>query len=108
MSESRNLSSQSQAMMSLNLQLRSTVMKSQAKAIDLDLRKLDAAQATERLNYVQVRSFKIVSAVATTSKLTLFIGISSRFLLQDRKRPNFMPPLVQTVIIQIQVDFEAS
>lgn len=53
LSESRNLSSQSQAMMSLNLQLRSTVMKSQAKAIDLDLRKLDAAQATERLNYVQ-------------------------------------------------------
>jgi dynactin 1 len=54
LSESRNLSSQSQAMMSLNLQLRSTVMKSQAKAIDLDLRKLDATQAIERLNYVQV------------------------------------------------------
>lgn len=52
-SESRNLSSQSQAMMSLNLQLRSTVMKSQAKAIDLELRKLDASQATERLTYVQ-------------------------------------------------------
>lgn len=53
LSESRNLSSQSQAMMSLNLQLRSTVMKSQAKAIDLELRKLDATQATERLTYVQ-------------------------------------------------------
>jgi dynactin 1 len=56
LSETRNLSSQSQAMMSLNLQLRSTVMKSQAKAIDLELRKLDATQATERLTYVQVRT----------------------------------------------------
>lgn len=72
MSESRNLSSQSQAMMSLNLQLRSTVMKSQAKAIDLDLRKLDAAQATERLNYVQVRSSKWPFAVATTPDITFF------------------------------------
>lgn len=53
--ESKNLTSQSQAMMSLQLQLQSTVVKAQAKAIDLELRKLDAQQATEHLSYVQVR-----------------------------------------------------
>ncbi|CAO3617130.1 unnamed protein product [Cunninghamella blakesleeana] len=52
-SEKHSLSSQSQAMMSLNLQLQSTVMKAQAKSIDLELRKLDAAQANDRLTYVQ-------------------------------------------------------
>ncbi|CEP09589.1 hypothetical protein [Parasitella parasitica] len=52
-SEKRTLSSQSQAMMSLNMQLQSTVMKAQAKSIDLELRKLDAAQANDRLSYIQ-------------------------------------------------------
>ncbi|ORZ03356.1 dynein associated protein-domain-containing protein [Syncephalastrum racemosum] len=51
--ERQSLSSQSQAMMSLNMQLQSTVMKAQAKAIDLELRKLEAAQANDRLNYIQ-------------------------------------------------------
>lgn len=53
--ENVNLSSQSQSMMSLNMQLQSTVMKAQAKAIDLELRKLEAAQANDRLSYIQVR-----------------------------------------------------
>ncbi|KAI7898739.1 dynein associated protein-domain-containing protein [Cokeromyces recurvatus] len=52
-SEKQTLSSQSQAMMSLHMQLQSTVMKAQAKAIDLELRKLDAAQANDRLNCIQ-------------------------------------------------------
>jgi dynactin 1 len=52
-SEKRTLSSQSQAMMSLNMQLQSTVMKAQAKSIDLELRKLDASQANDRLSYIQ-------------------------------------------------------
>ncbi|CAO3622239.1 unnamed protein product [Cunninghamella echinulata] len=51
--EKQDLSSQSQAMMSLNIQLQSTVMKAQAKAIDLELRKLDAMQATDKLSYIQ-------------------------------------------------------
>ncbi|KAI8092701.1 dynein associated protein-domain-containing protein [Halteromyces radiatus] len=51
--EKQDLSSQSQAMMSLNMQLQSTVMKAQAKAIDLELRKLDAMQATDKLSYIQ-------------------------------------------------------
>lgn len=41
-------------MMSLNMQLQTTVMKAQAKAIDLELRKLEAAQANDRLAYIQV------------------------------------------------------
>ncbi|ORZ00325.1 dynein associated protein-domain-containing protein [Syncephalastrum racemosum] len=52
-SQNVNLTSQSQTMMSLNLQLQSTVMKAQAKSIDLELRKLDAAQANDRLSYIQ-------------------------------------------------------
>ncbi|KAI8061430.1 dynein associated protein-domain-containing protein [Gongronella butleri] len=52
-SQQPDLSSQSQAMMSLNLQLQSTVMKAQAKTIDLELRKLDAMQATDKLVYIQ-------------------------------------------------------
>ncbi|CAG8589226.1 1725_t:CDS:10, partial [Ambispora gerdemannii] len=52
-SESKNLSSQSQAMLNLNFQLQSTVMKAQAKQIDLELRKLDAVQASDKLSYVQ-------------------------------------------------------
>jgi dynactin 1 len=47
------LSSQSQAMMNLNLHLQNSVTKAQAKAIDLELRKFDANQAIEHLTYVQ-------------------------------------------------------
>lgn len=52
-SEKLTLSSQSQAMMSLNFQLQTTVMKAQAKAIDIELRKLEASQANDRLNMIQ-------------------------------------------------------
>ncbi|RCI04140.1 hypothetical protein CU098_003200 [Rhizopus stolonifer] len=51
--EKMSLSSQSQAMMSLNLQLQTTVMKAQAKSIDIELRKLEATQANDRLNMIQ-------------------------------------------------------
>ncbi|CAG8570721.1 1450_t:CDS:10 [Paraglomus brasilianum] len=52
-SESNDFSSRSQAMLNLNYQLQSTVMKAQAKQIDLELRKLDATQASDNLAYVQ-------------------------------------------------------
>ncbi|KAG0655268.1 hypothetical protein C6P46_001082 [Rhodotorula mucilaginosa] len=51
--ESQNLTSQSQAMLNLNLKLQSTVLKSQVKAIDLELRELEARQAAEHLAIVQ-------------------------------------------------------
>lgn len=50
----QQLSSQSQAMLSLNMKLQNTVMKSQVRAIDLELRKLDAREAMERLMIVKV------------------------------------------------------
>jgi dynactin 1 len=53
-SESKNLSSQSQSMLDLNIKLQSRVLKAQAKQIDLELRKLDATQASENLAFVQV------------------------------------------------------
>lgn len=57
--ENMNLASQSQEMMSINMQLQSTVMKAQAKQIDLELRKLDATQANDRLSYIQVCTIPI-------------------------------------------------
>ncbi|KAG0047137.1 hypothetical protein BGZ83_007752 [Gryganskiella cystojenkinii] len=47
------LGSQSQAMLSLNMQLQKTAMKAQAKAIDLELRKLEALQASDNLELVK-------------------------------------------------------
>ncbi|KAJ1730456.1 hypothetical protein LPJ61_003000 [Coemansia biformis] len=48
-SEAATVSSKTQEMLSLNLQLRSTMMKTKAKAIDLELRRLEAEQAAEQL-----------------------------------------------------------
>lgn len=53
--QSQTLSSQSQAMLNLNLKLQSTVLKSQVKAIDLELRELEAKQAGEHLSIIKVR-----------------------------------------------------
>ncbi|KAI5478786.1 dynactin [Pseudohyphozyma bogoriensis] len=47
--ESQSLTSQSQAMLNLNLKLQSSVLKGQVKTIDLELRKLEAQQALEHL-----------------------------------------------------------
>ncbi|KAK4056088.1 hypothetical protein OIO90_002819 [Microbotryomycetes sp. JL221] len=51
--ESQTLTSQSQAMLNLNMKLQSSVQKSQVKAIDLELRKLDALQASTHLEIVR-------------------------------------------------------
>lgn len=54
-SESQSLTSQSQAMLNLNLKLQSSMLKGQVKTIELELRKLDAQQATEQLSIMKVR-----------------------------------------------------
>jgi dynactin 1 len=41
-------------MLNLNLKLQSTVLKSQVKAIDLELRELEARQAAEHFAIVKV------------------------------------------------------
>ncbi|TPX35279.1 hypothetical protein SmJEL517_g02234 [Synchytrium microbalum] len=48
------LSSQTQAMISLNLQLQSSAVKAQVKSIELELRKLEAQQALDHLDLVLV------------------------------------------------------
>lgn len=55
--ESQSLTSQSQAMLNLNMKLQNSVLKGQVKTIDLELRKLDAQQALEHLSIVKVRLF---------------------------------------------------
>ncbi|SMR41956.1 unnamed protein product [Zymoseptoria tritici ST99CH_1E4] len=59
--EASQLSSKSRAMMDLNTKLQSSAAKTQVKQIDLELRKLDAEQASEHLAIVQLflpESFK--------------------------------------------------
>jgi len=51
--ESESLTSQSQAMLNLNLKLQASARRGQVKTVDLELRKLDAAQATEHLAMVK-------------------------------------------------------
>lgn len=74
--ESQNLTSQSQAMLNLNLKLHSTVLKSQVKAIDLELRELEARQAAEHLAIVKVSVIchsvdRIVALICQTSRVAL-------------------------------------
>ncbi|KAJ1966411.1 hypothetical protein GGI12_000121, partial [Dipsacomyces acuminosporus] len=52
-SEVASISTKTQEMMSLNLQLRSTMMKTKAKTIDLEMRRLEADQATEQLRMTE-------------------------------------------------------
>ncbi|KAJ1896591.1 hypothetical protein LPJ81_004708 [Coemansia sp. IMI 209127] len=47
--EAATVSSRTQEMESLSLQLRSTILKTKAKTIDLEMRRLEADQATEQL-----------------------------------------------------------
>lgn len=52
----QQLSSQTQSMLSLNMKLQQTVSKAQVRSIDLELRKLEAKEAIERLMIIKVRS----------------------------------------------------
>jgi dynactin 1 len=51
-SEKASLSSQSQAMLNLNMKLQSTVVRNQSKAVDFEFRKFEAAQARQQLQMV--------------------------------------------------------
>lgn len=52
--ESKNQATQAAAALALNMKLQSTTTKNQAKMIDLEIKRLDAAQARELLNIVSV------------------------------------------------------
>ncbi|PWN90000.1 hypothetical protein FA10DRAFT_266522 [Acaromyces ingoldii] len=51
--DGKDLASQSQAMLNLNMKLQSSNLKSQAKTIDLELGKLDASQALSNLDMIR-------------------------------------------------------
>lgn len=52
--ETATLSTQSQAMLNLNLKLQNTALKTQAKAVDLDLAKLQAKVSRQQAEILQV------------------------------------------------------
>jgi dynactin 1 len=52
--EAADLSTKSRAMLDLNLKLQSSAAKTQVKTIDLELRRLDAQEASEHLGIVQM------------------------------------------------------
>ena len=56
-SESAAAASQTAAVMSLNLKLQSTASKTQARNIDLEVKRIEAREARELLGIVQVRSY---------------------------------------------------
>jgi dynactin 1 len=53
-------SKEAQSIMNLNLRLQSTAAKMQNKAIDIELKKLEATQLSEHLRIVQVSCSKLV------------------------------------------------
>lgn len=59
---------ESQAVMNLNLKLQSSAVKTLGKTIELELRRLEAAQLAEHLRIVQVRIWRIALYVADVRK----------------------------------------
>lgn len=65
--EADALAARSRAVLGLNLQLQLSAAKAQAKTIDLELRRLDAAQAAEHLAIVQVSRPPLLSLSLSSS-----------------------------------------
>ena len=90
------LSSQTKEMMNLNVQLQNTVLKSHAKAIDLELRKLDAMQAVEHLECIQPflpatffdRDADCIRSVLLFKRLSFKADLLCRFLEETLKSPS--------------------
>jgi len=55
--EAEELSARSRSMMDINMKLQLTAAKAQNKTLDLELGRMEAEEATEHLQIVQVRSF---------------------------------------------------
>jgi len=64
--KNEDLSSQTQNMISLNLQLQNSVMKAQSKAVELELKKLDLSQSEDHLKLL------MVSNIGSNDKYLLF------------------------------------
>ena len=78
--ETASNSKEAQALMNLNLKLQSTAVKQQSKTIDLELKKLEAAQLAEHLRIVQAYlpdSYQETEA-SSTAALLLFERLSAK------------------------------
>lgn len=54
-SETASTSKDAQTLMNLNLKLQSTAAKAQSKTIDMELKRLEAAQLVEHMKIITVR-----------------------------------------------------
>ena len=59
--EAEELSARSRSMMDINMKLQLTAAKAQNKTIDLELGKMEAQEATEHLQIVQVRLSQLIA-----------------------------------------------
>ena len=85
--ESQTMNSQSKAMLNLNMKLQTSVLRNQSKTVDLELRKMEAAQAKQHLSIIIVRYYldKPRSLVAAYFRyLNIITAISSAGFLQRR------------------------
>lgn len=78
--ESATASKESQTLMNLNLKLQSSAAKTQSKTIDLELKKLEAAQLTEHLRIVQayLPDPYLETEADSTTALLFFYRVASK------------------------------
>lgn len=74
-------------MMNLSLKLQSTAVKTQSKTIDLELRKLEAAQLAEHMTIITVSLKRGRGDVRPVADIVL--GLLARSVLRDRSRLNY-------------------
>ena len=65
-------------MLNLNLKLKSSVLKSQVKAIDLELRKLEATQASEHLAMVKVSLIILLPQLSSFCEQKLTVSLKTK------------------------------
>lgn len=78
--ETATASKESQALLNLNLKLQSSAVKTQSKTIDLELKKLEAAQLTEHLRIVQLYlpDPYLETEVDSTTALLFFYRVAAK------------------------------
>jgi dynactin 1 len=79
--ESATAASQTAAMMSLNLKLQSSATKNQARNIELELRRIEAKEAREMLEIIQVRS--TMDYLSGCILMFVFIAVPASALRRD-------------------------
>lgn len=78
--ESASASKESQALLNLNLKLQSSAVKTQSKTVDLELKKLEAAQLAEHLRIVQayLPDAYVETEADSTTALLFFLRVGEK------------------------------